>query len=181
MNLQQLHGMPAGSGPGSGRQSGHATRGRSSGSCRHGPVRVYTNPDNSGVKRSRRHQQCKESSLCDEAHGLPHDGACTDFHSDPAFSCRLQENSRARDTGLESQRVSSQHTRRRTGLWTDQQFQEALAAVDGGMSMRKAAATYNIPYSTFREWYYGIHTSKKKGPPIVLKPTEEEELVNYLI
>jgi hypothetical protein len=47
--------------------------------------------------------------------------------------------------------------------------------------MRKAAATYNIPYSTFREWYYGVRTSRKKGPPTVLKPAEEEELVNYLV
>ena len=66
-------------------------------------------------------------------------------------------------------------------MWTDQQLQKAIAAVDGGMSMRKAAATYSIPYSTFREWCYGIRTSRKKGSPIVLKPAEEEELVNYLI
>ena len=120
VNLQQLHGMLAGFGPGSGRRSGPATRGRLGGSCQHGPVQVYTNPDNSGARRSRCHQRREESSLCDEAHGLPHDGAGIDFHSDPASSHRLQENSRARDTGLESQRMSSQHTQRRTGLWIDQ-------------------------------------------------------------
>ncbi len=49
------------------------------------------------------------------------------------------------------------------------------------MPMRKAAATYNIPYSSFREWCYGIRISRKKGPPTVLKSSEKEELVNYLI
>ena len=86
----------AGSDLGSGHQSGPASRGRSGARCRHQSVRVYTNLDTSGAKRSRRHQRREDSSLRDEAHG--HDG-----------------NSRARDTGLESQRVSSQHIRRRTG------------------------------------------------------------------
>ena len=149
----------AGCSSGSARRSGPGLRGRSSAHYRHQPMRVYTNPKNSGARRTTRHQWQQESS-----HGLPHDG-----------------NSRARDTGLETQRVSSQQTRRRTGLWTDQQLREALAAVDGGMSMKKAAATYSIPYSTFREWCYGIRTSRKKGPPTVLKLAEEEELVNYLI
>ena len=66
-------------------------------------------------------------------------------------------------------------------MWTAEQLREASAAVDAGMTMRKAAATYSIPYSTFREWYFGVRTSRKKGPPTVLKPAEEEELVNYLV
>lgn len=47
--------------------------------------------------------------------------------------------------------------------------------------MRQAASTFNIPYSTFREWCYGIRTTRKKGPPTVLSTVEEEELVKYLI
>ena len=107
VNSQQLDGMPAGSGPGSGRRSGPATRGRVGGSCRRGPVRVYTNPGNLGMTRSGRHQWREESSLRDQAHDLLHDFPGTDFHSDPASSRRLQQNSRVRNTGLESQRVSS--------------------------------------------------------------------------
>ena len=151
-----------GSDAGTGRRTAPASTGRSRGRYCHQPVRMYTNPDTAGARRSTRHQHREESSLCDEAHA--HDG-----------------NSRARDTALKSQRVSSQHTRKRTGLWRDQQLREALAAMDGGMSMRKATATYSIPYSTFREWCYDIRTSRKKGPPTVLKLTKEEELVNYLI
>ena len=146
-------------GSGSSLRSGPPLTRRPGARCRHQPVRVYTNPSNAGARRTQRHQRHHESS-----HGLPQD-----------------ENSRPLHTGLETLRVSSQQTRRRTGLWTDQQLREALAAVNGGMSMRKAAATYSIPYSTFREWCYGIRTSRKKGPPTVLKPAEEEELVNYLI
>ena len=80
-----------GCGSGSARRSGPGLRGRSGARCRHQPVRLYTNPDNLGARRTTRHQWHEESSLRDEAHGLPHDG-----------------NSRARDTGLETQRVSLQ-------------------------------------------------------------------------
>ena len=113
----------------------------------------------------------------DHRSGLEVDSACTFQPSHPTSSCRVQPTLRRMDNGFDQQRVTSQQHRRRIGLWTNQQLREASAAVDGGMSMRKAAATYNIPYSTFREWYYGIRTSRKKGP----KPDEEEELVNYLI
>ena len=125
-------------------------------------MRLYTNSDDVGARRSERLQRRQESHR-DEDHGIEADPASTDLASNHVSSRR------------------SQHRRRRTGLWTNRQLQEALAAVDGGMAMRQAAATYNIPYSTFKEWCYGIRTSRKRGPPTVLKPAEEEELVNYLI
>ena len=67
------------------------------------------------------------------------------------------------------------------GIWTDSQLHDALAAVDGGMSMKKASDLYHIPYSSFREWYYGLRTSRKMGPPAVLSPSEEKQLVDYCI
>jgi hypothetical protein len=35
----------------------------------------------------------------------------------------------------------------------------AIAAHDEGMSMKKASEKYKIPYSSFREHYYGLRTS----------------------
>jgi hypothetical protein len=55
-----------------------------------------------------------------------------------------------RTTGRGSERHGVQKQRRRTWLWTNEQLREALAAVDDGMSMRKEATTFKIPYSSFR-------------------------------
>ena len=56
-----------------------------------------------------------------------------------------------------------------------------MAAVDGGMNMHKAAQLYHIPYSSFREWCYGVRTSRKRRPPTILTPSEEKQLVDYCI
>jgi hypothetical protein len=57
----------------------------------------------------------------------------------------------------------------------------ALADFDSGMSMRRAALTHGIPYSTFPEWCYGMRKSRKRGPAGVLSPGEEAQLVEYLL
>ena len=73
------------------------------------------------------------------------------------------------------------HISCRTGKWTNTQLQNAMAAVDGGMSMKKASHLYHIPYTSFREWCYGLRSSRKKGPPAVLSQSEEKQLVDYCI
>ena len=78
-------------------------------------------------------------------------------------------------------RTTSARAHRKTGLWSTEELQQALAAVDEGHTMRRAAIMYNIPYTSFREWCYGVRMSRKKGPPSVLSPAEEEELVTYLM
>ena len=70
---------------------------------------------------------------------------------------------------------------RRTGKWTNSQLQDAMAAVNGGMSLKKASDLYHIPYSSFCEWYHGLRSSRKKGPPAVLTQSEEKQLVDYCI
>lgn len=69
----------------------------------------------------------------------------------------------------------------RTGKWTNTHLRDALAAVDGGMSMKKASDLYHIPYTSFREWCYGMRCSRKRGPPAVLSESEEKLLVDYCI
>lgn len=56
-----------------------------------------------------------------------------------------------------------------------------MDAVGDGAGMRKASQEFNIPYSTLREWCYGVRTSRKRGTSAVLNPTEERQLVDYLV
>jgi hypothetical protein len=44
----------------------------------------------------------------------------------------------------------------------------ALEEFDTGMSMRNSTASHGIPYSTFRDWSYGVKKSMKRGPSSVL-------------
>ena len=57
----------------------------------------------------------------------------------------------------------------------------ALAAVDDGYSMLKAARDHHIPYTTFRSWCDGSTRSRKRGVKAVLSPAEESLIVDYLI
>jgi hypothetical protein len=55
----------------------------------------------------------------------------------------------------------------------------ALEDFDSCMNMRNSTMTHEIPYSTFKEWCYGIRKSKKRGPTTILSPEEEEQNVEY--
>jgi hypothetical protein len=57
----------------------------------------------------------------------------------------------------------------------------ALEDFDSGMSMRNSASAHGIPYSTFREWCYGVRKSRKRGPISVLSLEEENQIVEYLV
>lgn len=70
---------------------------------------------------------------------------------------------------------------RKNGNWTDEQLHMALAAVDDGESMLKAARVHHIPYTTFRNWCYGRTRSRKRGVKAVLSPEEESLIVDFLI
>jgi hypothetical protein len=47
--------------------------------------------------------------------------------------------------------------------------------------MRNSVGNHGIPYSTFREWCYGVRTTRRRGPGGVLSPEEEEQIVEYLV
>jgi hypothetical protein len=69
----------------------------------------------------------------------------------------------------------------KNGNWTNEQLQRTLAAIDNGVSIRKAVSSNNIPYSSFREWCYGKTCSRDRGMKEVLTSAEEEQLVQYLL
>jgi hypothetical protein len=56
----------------------------------------------------------------------------------------------------------------KNGNWTSQQLDNAIAAHDSGMTMKKASEQFNIPYSSFREHYYGMRKSRIRGAKGVL-------------
>jgi hypothetical protein len=90
-----------------------------------------------------------------------------------------------RDLGGEH-RQSTRLSRRRdklkkNGNWSNDQLRQGIAAVDNGMSMKKAAETYGIPYSSFRDWCYGRTSTRLRGARGVLTGEEEEQIVQYLI
>ena len=64
-------------------------------------------------------------------------------------------------------------------LWKEEHMTAALANFDSYMSMRGAAMTHGIPYSTFREWCYGMRKSRKRGLAGVLSPGKKAQLVEY--
>jgi hypothetical protein len=57
----------------------------------------------------------------------------------------------------------------------------ALEDFDSGMSMRNFASAHGIPYSTFREWCYGVRKTKKRSPATALSHEEENQIVEYLV
>ena len=70
---------------------------------------------------------------------------------------------------------------RKNGNWTDEQMRCAIAAVDDGVSFRKAAEDNHIPLTTLRDWYQGRTRSRMRGRKGVLTADEESQLVQYLI
>jgi hypothetical protein len=58
---------------------------------------------------------------------------------------------------------------------------KALEDFDSGMSMRKSASANGIPYSTFREWCYGVRKSKERGPASMMSLEEENQIMEYLV
>jgi len=50
--------------------------------------------------------------------------------------------------------------------WTEASLNEALKAVQSGMSIRSAAKAYNIPRSTLYDYVVGkVKVGDKPGPP----------------
>lgn len=76
---------------------------------------------------------------------------------------------------------SRQRRRPKNIIWSDEQLKSALDDVDNGMSMRQASIKHGIPYSFLRDWCYGIRTSRKRGPPPIFNPVEEQLIVDYLL
>jgi hypothetical protein len=92
---------------------------------------------------------------------------------------------RDRDLGGE-RRQSTRSSRRQTklkknGNWSTENLCQGIAAVDNGMSMKRAAKTYGIPYSSFRDWCYGRTRTHLRGAKGVFTAEEEKQLVKYLI
>ena len=65
--------------------------------------------------------------------------------------------------------------------WTESKLYKAYEAVQGGMSIRRAAESYSVPRTTLQDRISGrTQFGKKSGPPKYLDDTEEDELVLYL-
>ena len=67
--------------------------------------------------------------------------------------------------------------------YNSENVRAAVAAVEGGMSFRKAAKMYGIPKTTIHDRVAGriALTTTRSGPPTILTPAEEDQLVNHII
>lgn len=64
--------------------------------------------------------------------------------------------------------------------WTDQDMKNALAAVQQGMSMGKAAKAFNVPKQTISDRIRGKYNTTKPGRPTELTDSEEDALIYYI-
>ena len=71
--------------------------------------------------------------------------------------------------------------RRKTGLWSDDQLQRAMQAVEGGMRIQTAADLYKIPASSLRDHLFGVTIGRKRGGKCVLTGEEEQLVVNWIV
>ena len=61
-------------------------------------------------------------------------------------------------------------------------MEEAVAAIEKGMPVRRAAEMYSVPKSTFHDRISGrVKNGAKPGPPQYLTTGEEEELASFLL
>ena len=68
------------------------------------------------------------------------------------------------------------------GMWSKENLEAAIIAIERGISIRRAAEMYVIPRSTLHDHVSGrveLHT--KPGPSPYLSANEEEELAAFLI
>ena len=77
----------------------------------------------------------------------------------------------------------SQHQR---AQWTEQSLKDAIAAVETGVSLKKASKDFSIPRTTLRNHLKlkekgGQFSTKKLGRPTVLSSAQETELVNLIL
>lgn len=117
-------------------------------------VQLYSNPP---------HRGCAYPSLCQPRNPSP----TTDQ------GCQIPMDTRS-DGLMKKQRQVRLH---KNDNWINEQLQSALAAVDDGVSIKKAASRNHIPYSSLRDWCYNKTHSRDRGMKGVLTPVEEEQLV----
>jgi hypothetical protein len=84
------------------------------------------------------------------------------------------------DLGASQTRRNNTAKRRKNGNWEDSEMRAAIAAVDDGMTIRKAATTYGIPRSSLEDWLYGRTRSRRRGKEGTLTAEEERLIVNWI-
>ena len=68
------------------------------------------------------------------------------------------------------------------GLWTQESLDQAVAAVERGTSVRRAAEMFGVPRSTVHDHASGkVEQFAKQGPKPYLTTEEEEELASFLV
>ena len=123
--------------------------------------RTYTNPNGMASRSVMHRRSSPHPARPQSGAGGLHDSS---IHGAGSTACHQQ-----------------QKRRRKNSTWTDAALKAAIDAVDGGTSMNAAAKEFVIPYSTLREWCYGVRSSRQRGPDPTLNAVEEQQIVDYLV
>ena len=71
------------------------------------------------------------------------------------------------------------------GQWTEANVLEAVAAVEGGSSLKRASKEFSVPRTTLRRHMKikvkGGQIKKRLGRPAILSETQELELVDLIL
>lgn len=70
---------------------------------------------------------------------------------------------------------------RRKIQYSKDSLKKAVAAVQEGMTLRKASLKFGVPRSTLRSKINHLYPNERPGPPSILSPEQEEELVDWII
>ena len=66
--------------------------------------------------------------------------------------------------------------------WNENSMEEAVSAIEKGMTVRRAAEMYRVPRSTLHDHFSGrVKYGVKSGPSQYLTTAEEEELASFLM
>jgi hypothetical protein len=70
--------------------------------------------------------------------------------------------------------------KRKNGNWKDDDLQGAIAAVDNGMNIKRAATKFGIPRSSLEDWLYGRTRSRRRGKEGTLTAEEERLIMDWI-
>lgn len=61
----------------------------------------------------------------------------------------------------------SRRGKRKTGSWSTEALESAIAAIESGAKIKTTARYYDIPASSLIDYLYGRTLSRKRGPPTI--------------
>jgi hypothetical protein len=141
---------------GLGNTSAHATPNRT--------IPPFTRSEEHGSGISQRSHASQDSGFTDEHI----QEQCDSDRAGQTEDILVRQSSQTRNTSVE---------KRKNGNCKDDDLRGAIATVDDGMNIRRAATKFGIPRSSLEDWLYGRTRSRRRGKEGTLIAEEEHLIV----